>query len=368
MSAEIPYRLPTDTESVLVLQLGDIGDVVLTSPSLRALKETVPGVRVTVLVRKGYGSLLADDPHVSEIIEVSKGRARISELGRENLRLVGRLRRERYDVLIDLRTGDRGAILARFAGAPVRVVRHWREAPFWHRLAFTHFVDPVFTGRPVHPGGDQSLRILRAIGVDTEDTRPRLYVSESNREHVRGLLTREGVARHPRFITANPFSRWKYKEWGYGKWVDVLDWLWSERGLPSVIIGAREEAAAAEGIAGRCAGPVFNLAGKTTLGDLAGLISLSRLHVGVDSAAPHIAAALDTPSVTIFGPSNWKAWAVEDATHRIVHSGKECVPCNDKGCDGKERSVCLEELGVDAVTAAVDEVLRNGVPRGVRIP
>jgi heptosyltransferase-3 len=359
MSASRPYLLPRGTRSILVLQLGDIGDVVLTSPSIRALKEVVPGVRVSVLVRKGYGSLLAADPHVYEIIEISKRMSKISEMGIENIRLVRRLRRARYDVLIDLRTGDRGAILAWLTGTPVRVVRHWREAPFWHDLAFTHLVDPVFPDRSVHPGGDQSLRILRAIGIDTEDTRPRLYISEGSVERMRGLLARQGMALHPNFVTANPFSRWKYKEWRYSNWIELLNWLWSERKLPSVIIGAKDEESAAEKIAGKCAGPVFNLAGKTTLGDLAALISLSRLHVGVDSAAPHIAAAIGTPVVTIFGPSNWKAWVVEDETHRIVHSEKECVPCNNKGCDGKERSICLEELRVDTVVNRVDEVLRK---------
>ena len=344
--------------SILLVQLGDIGDVVLTTPSLRALKEAYPRARVSALVRKGYGSLLASDPHVSEVIEVSKGRSRVSELGGENIRLVRRLRRARFDLLIDLRTGDRDAILAWLTGIPVRVVRRWREAPFWHRLAFTRLVDPVFADRPVHPGGDQSLRILRAIGIDTGDTSPRLHVSDGNRKRVRDLLAREGLAHHPRFVTANPFSRWKYKEWPYGNWVELFDRLWSEKGIPSVIIGAREEESAGEGIAGKCRGPVHNLAGKTTLGELAGLISLSLLHVGVDSAAPHIAAALGTPTVTIFGPSNWKAWAVEDDTHRIAHAGRDCVPCNDKGCDGKERSVCLEELTVDAVADRIEEVLR----------
>ncbi len=110
--------------------------------------------------------------------------------------------------------------------------------------------------------------------------------------------------------------------------------------------------------------PFFvNLAGRTTLGELAALISLSRLHLGVDSAAPHIAAAVGTPTVTIFGPSNWRAWTVEDATHRIVRSDRECVPCNDKGCEGTGRSLCLDELGVEAVMIRIGEVLRS-VARG----
>jgi heptosyltransferase-3 len=357
MSASNPYRLPRGTRSILVLQLGDIGDVVVTSPALRALKEACPDARISVLVRSSYGSLLAADPHLSEVIEVTKGKKKLSELGKENLALVRRLRRVGYDVVIDLRTGDRGAILAWLTGVPVRVARNDREAPFWHNYAFTELVDLVFTDRFVHPSGDQSLRILRSIGVDTDDTRPRLYVSEETRGRARSLLAKEGADPHQRLVTANPFSRWKYKEWGYGKWIELFNWLWKERHLPSTIVGSPDEAAAAEEITGKCTGPVFNLAGKTSLGELAGLISMSHLHVGVDSAAPHIAAALGTPTVTIFGPSNWRAWAIEDEMHRIAHSDKECVPCNDKGCDGTERSVCLEELGVSAVVKQIDEVL-----------
>lgn len=350
--------------NVLLIQLGDIGDVVLTTPSLRAIREAYPGSRLSVLVRRSYGSLLAADPHIDEILEASKSRGKLSEIGKENLRLVRRLRRSRFDLVVDLRTGDRGAILAWLTGTKVRVVRRDREAPFWHDLAFSHPVDLAYADRPVHPGGDQSLRILRAIGVDTADTHPHLHVSEAARERVRSLLSREGADRYPGFVTVNPFSRWKYKEWGYRKWVDVLDRLWTEHGLPSAVVGSREEAGAAAGIVGKGAGPAFNLAGKTTLGELAALISFSRLHLGVDSAAPHIAAAVGTPTVTIFGPSNWKAWAVEEETHRVVTAGMDCVPCNNKGCDGKERSVCLEELGVDAVMERIGSVL-SAVARGI---
>ncbi len=345
--------------NILVLQLGDIGDVVLASPCFRALKEAYPQARVTALVRQGCGSLLEADPHLASVFEIRRGGGKLHDVGTGNIRLVRRLRAERFDLAIDLRTGDRGALLAWLSGAPVRVVYRWPEAPFWRRLAFTHQVDLAWTERPVHPGGDQSLRILRAIGIDTDDTRPRLYVSDADRERVRALLARDGVAQYPRFVTANPFSRWKYKEWGYEKWAGVFDRLWTEHALPAVIIGSQDEAAAADGIAWKCAGPVFNLAGKTTLGELAALISLSRLHLGVDSAAPHIAAAVGTPTVTIFGPSNWRSWTVEDATHRVARSEKPCVPCSDKGCEGAERSLCLDALGVETVMAQVDEVLRN---------
>jgi len=86
-------------------------------------------------------------------------------------------------------------------------------------------------------------------------------------------------------------------------------------------------------------------------------LSISSLHLGVDSAAPHIASAVGTPSVILFGPSDWRAWTVPGETHRMVTSDHPCVPCHNKGCDGKERSLCLEELGTEKVTKALSGVI-----------
>jgi ADP-heptose:LPS heptosyltransferase len=236
-------------DRVLVIQLGDIGDVVLTTPALRALKETYPGARIDALVRKGYGCLLEADPHLSGVVEVSKARGKLLEIGRENLGLVRRLRGGRYDLVIDLRTGDRGAILALLAGAPARVSRHWREGPFWRRLAFNRLVvDPPPAPPPVHPGADQSLRIVRALGADTSDTAPRLHVPREALGRARSLLAAEGIGEGERFVTINPFSRWKYKEWGYDRWPEVVGRLREKHRLPALVVGSGDEAEKAAGI------------------------------------------------------------------------------------------------------------------------
>jgi heptosyltransferase-3 len=172
------------------------------------------------------------------------------------------------------------------------------------------------------------------------------------------LLAEEMAGGNDGWVTINPFSRWKYKEWGYGKWEEVIEWLYDEHGLRSVLVGSKEEAGAAAGLAGKCNGHALSLAGKTTLGELAALLGLSSLHLGVDSAAPHIAAAVGTPSVTIFGPSDWRAWMIPDATHRVVTPDKDCVPCSKKGCDHSEISICLDEMGTERMKSTIGDVLK----------
>ncbi|MDO8989250.1 MAG: glycosyltransferase family 9 protein [Sideroxyarcus sp.] len=342
---------------VLVIQLGDIGDVVLTTPTIRAVKDAFPEARISVLVRKPFGSLLQADPNLHEVVEAAKSHGLSLRILRDHIAFARRLRRARYDLVIDLRTGDRGAIYSFLTRAKTRIARQ-TENPFWHDLLFTKLIaDPPYSQLPIHPGADQSLRIVRALGIDTTDPSPKLYVAPHDRDHAVGLLAMCELAPTDRWVTINPCSRWKYKEWGYENWGKVIDLLWRDHRLAAVLIGSPEEAEAAKAIVSGRNDHAFALAGKTTLGELSALISMSTLHLGVDSAAPHIAMAVGTPSLTLFGPGNWKSWTVVDELHRVVTADMPCVPCNRMGCDDSRKSRCLDELGAGKVYAEANAIL-----------
>ncbi|WP_304892478.1 glycosyltransferase family 9 protein, partial [Candidatus Deferrimicrobium sp.] len=180
----------------------------LATSTFRAVKETHPGSRLSVLVRKPCASLLETDPNLDEIIEVTKSGRKIFEVGRENFDLVRRLRRARYDLTIDLRTGDRGTILAFLSGAPVRIARDDPGQPFWRRWMLTCLLPDQPPGHPpVHPGADQSLRLVRALGIDTKDSIPRLVVPGKASERIQELLGSIGLYAEDRWVTINPCSR-----------------------------------------------------------------------------------------------------------------------------------------------------------------
>ena len=175
----------------------------------------------------------------------------------------------------------------------------------------------------------------------------------------------EGEGIHPLigpsdlWVTLNPFSRWPYKEWDIKKWAQIIDWLWKEYKIATVVVGAATEHERAGKIVQACSGKSYNLAGKTSLAELAGILSLSRLHIGVDSAAPHIAAAVGTPTITLYGPSDWRDWAPVGDRHRVVVPDMDCVPCHKKGCNGNGRSECLETLGIEPMQTVIREVLKS---------
>jgi len=346
-------------KNILLIQLGDIGDVVLTTPTIRAVKETYPEARVSILVAKPFGSLLVSDPNLFEVVETSKLRGAFFSRLRKYIAFAGRLRQSRYDLVIDLRTGDHGAIISLMTRAPVRVASPGNNQ-FWRKLAFTKILHNIKSAPPpAHPGADQSLRVVREIGISTKDTLPKLCVSNSDRKRSCDLLLGYGLKSESRWITINPYSRWKYKEWDDAKWGRVVDRLWDAYHIPAVVIGSADEAAAAQAIVAGRKDRVFNLAGQTTLGELAAVISMSSLHLGVDSAAPHIAAALDTATVTIHGPTDWRAWRICDDGHIIVTPTMDCVPCGMMGCNGSGKSKCLDELGIEPVVNAALGILRD---------
>jgi heptosyltransferase-3 len=129
--------------------------------------------------------------------------------------------------------------------------------------------------------------------------------------------------------------------------------------MPVIITGSAMEKQRADALATAGRSPIYNLAGKTTLREMAALLQMSRLHIGVDSAAPHIAAAVGTPTITIYGPSDWRDWAPPGDRNQVVLPDMDCSPCHKKGGDGNGRSKCLDNLAVAKVQDAVEKIINN---------
>jgi ADP-heptose:LPS heptosyltransferase len=391
------YSKPPQMRRILIIQLGDIGDVVWSLPALQAVREAYPGAEVAVLLREGSGSLLAAGALPPKIFEVRK------KLG-ESLRLIRALRRERFELVFDFRGDERGGYMAFLTGAPVRAALHYPSLPRLRNRLFTHLVTP--SGMALAVGAaDLSLYILRAFGIEARNAVPQLDLSDETKHRAEKVLADEGIAAASEstavgdpeacpadaqemvretnsgscpvcggeslqilstggnvgkacpWVTVNPFSRWSYKEWSPEKWVRIIDWLGEAFGMVVVVVGSPAERKRAAELTGACSGRVCNLAGKTTLAELAGVLHLSRLHIGVDSAAPHIAAAVGTPTVTLYGPADWRYWAPRGEHHHVAVSDMPCIPCNLKGCDGIGVSRCLDTLTVERVQAVLHEAL-----------
>jgi heptosyltransferase-3 len=358
------FDLPDPVRRLLVIQLGDIGDVVWTVPTLASLHAAWPSTALSLLVHRGFAGLMEAEPYLHRVFQVPAAQGGPWERIRGEWDLIRSLRRERFDGVIDLRSGDRGAFMARLTGASLRIALWCDDASALRNRLFTHLVCPVDEHvRRSLGAAEQSLRIVRALGVPTLTSVPFLHVSSAALASAEKLLGSSGVANavdwadERPFVTLNPFSRWAYKEWPLERWARVIDWVGTVGGAGTVVVGQASERERAESLARACPGRVLNVAGRTSLAELAALLSRSRLHVGVDSAAPHIAAAVGTPTVTLYGPTDWRDWAPVGERHRVVVSDRACVPCHRKGCEDRGRSLCLEDLSVERIQEAVGSAL-----------
>ncbi|MEN6421408.1 MAG: glycosyltransferase family 9 protein [Smithella sp.] len=343
------HKIDIPVRKILVIQLGDIGDVVWAIPSFWALKEAFPQAGLSVMVRNNYGDFLIDDDHVDKIYAVN------SESVWNGLRLLTNIRREKFDLLFDLRADERGAFTSFFSGAKIRAALYYDRFQ-WRNRAFTHLVDPFPEREKMLGAAEQSLKIIRGFGIKETTAIPKIFVSEQLRSKALRLLAEEKVETKNGWISINPFSRWLYKEWGMDKWRQLAFFIGQTYKMPVIITGSAAENKRADEMAAGSKFPLHNFAGKTTLREMAALLQMSRLHVGVDSAAPHIAAAVGTPTITIYGPSDWRDWAPTGDKNMVVLPDMDCSPCRRKGCDGKGWSKCLDDLPVAKVQ---DAVVRN---------
>ncbi|MDA8159954.1 MAG: glycosyltransferase family 9 protein [Desulfobacteraceae bacterium] len=339
--------------NILLIQLGDIGDVVLSTPAIRALKQSFPKARLVVAVRDKAADLLIGCPWCDDVLPVRKAGGFWGELFGQ-IALVLRLRGAGFDLAIDLRTGTRGAILARISGA-ARRLGFWADSePWWRNMLFTDLLRHDY--RPEQHVIDYLLSLLEAYNVKVFNREPEIVVPEFARNEA-DILLKQIVSGGRSLVVLQPFSLWRYKELVKESYIELCRWLVRERNVVVVISGTSQERRQAAEIADIVGDGCYNFAGHTHLLLYAAMLMQSRLVIGVDSAGVHIASAVGSPTVSIFGPSSPASWGPKGNRHLVVQRRMPCVPCRMRGCNNSGISRCLEELPLEEVRAAIDRQL-----------
>ncbi len=345
---------------VLVIKLRHHGDVLLTSPVFSALKARAPQVEIDALVYADTAEMLSLHPAIERLQLIDRHWSRLGPLRRlaAEWRLLQALRARRYDLVVHLTEHPRGAWLARLCGARWAIARHMQGRGGWWRKAFTHFYRTP--GHALRHTVELNLDALRRIGIQPTPAERKLALvpGVDAEARVEGLLAGLGLAGRP-FIHVHPASRWLFKCWTIEKMAALIDRLHAA-GHAVVLSAAADtaERAMIEAILAKTAQPAFSLAGRLSLKELAALAGRARLFIGVDSAPMHIAAAMSTPVVALFGPSGDKEWGPWGVAHHVVASAVHpCRPCGLDGCGGGKLSDCLAILPLETVWQAVQERL-----------
>jgi len=346
----------------LVVKLRHYGDVLLASPVLGALKAHAPNAEIDALVYADTAPMLAGHPGLDQLYVVGRAWRRLSPLRRllAEWRLFSALRARRYDLLVHLSEQPRGATLARLLGVRYSVAPAMSgRGRYWAR-SFTHLYPLLANGRRHQV--ELNLDALRRIGLQpsAEERRVQFVAGAAAEARVASLLAEHGL-REREFVHMHPASRWNFKCWPAAKNAELIGRL-SDAGQRVVLTAAPEEPECSfvREIVRQARGNPLNLAGKLSIKELGALTARARLFAGVDSMPMHLAAALGTPTVALFGPSGELEWGPWRVAHRVVASGHTCRPCGNDGCGGGKVSECLTTLAVDEVHAAVQQLLREG--------
>lgn len=341
-----------------VFKMRNIGDVLMITPVLRALHETFPEAKISVIVNSGTEAMLANNPHIHEVLVYRRDKKKrgLARLG-EEIAFARELRKRRFDLTLGFTEGDRTAWYSLFCGAKYRfgVLRGVSES---RPLAYTHPLYPP-RGLVLHEV-EKHFRMLSDGGFKLRSAKPGnlcLVVQDEMRAWARKELA---SLRPARIVHVHPVSRWLWKCWSSEAMAQVIDWLQTERKVRVVVTTGpvAQELQRAQEIVGLCRTKPLFYEGNLSLEQIAALSAESDGYFGVDTAPMHMAAAVGVPVVALFGPTEPKTWGPWTPLGQVLF--KHC-PCNESGgqekCDWSRVRACLAAITVPDAQAALDRML-----------
>jgi predicted lipopolysaccharide heptosyltransferase III len=344
VSALIERRYSWNPVKILLLQLKRIGDLILTTPALAALRASFPEAQLTLVVSTECAELLPAISNVDRIL--------ITRRNLRDLSLFFSIAARRFDYCVDFTRNDRSASVSLLSGARRRVVSYRvREQSKTRARAYTDFVSVRM--RDMHTI-DYNLALLKPLGARDASTVPNLDVPQMAYEKA-GALRRNWRVTGP-YVILHPGSARQEKLWDPGRWAEVIECFGRNNGIDLVLTSgpSHDEQAHIAAIRKKTQRQIVDLSGKTDLLTLAALIGQARLLVTVDSAPVHLAAATRTPQVILFGPTNPFHWRPRESPAVVLH-GKSAAPVTE--FSPMRPRLLMSEISTDAVIGAMDSLL-----------
>ena len=337
---------------VLVWKLSALGDLVLATPSLRAIRRRFPGAPITLVVGRPLYDAVARCPYVDDVLVYDPARKDRTWLGKR--RFIRRLARGAFDVSLDLQNSRFTHLAAALAGVRIRI----GYARRWKRL-LTQPV-PLPKGR-LSPVAHQH-RLLAAAGVAPDGEHLEVWPSPLDEQRVEELLRELGVDAAKPLVGIHPggSARWKTKRWPAARWAALCDRL-AEQGIQVVMTGSQADEDLGVRLAQLARSRPHLAAGKTRLMELACLIRRCQVYVTLDSAPLHLAAAVGTPAVALFGPTDPARHVPPSPSLRVIKKDVFCSPCYSTRCRTITHA-CMKRISVDEVMNTVKELLSNSLP------
>ncbi len=343
VSKAAPVVLCPPIRHIATLHLNGLSELLFTLPALYTLREEFPDAQICSVVRPGLAALLEDSPYINELLLRPKGGMS------GQAALMAKLATTHFDIALSFSQSRQCSLLAFSTRAPVRV---GYQGAKMEALLSHHVVE----NGPFSI--DNALDLVRALGCAPRqlDYGGLLQISPAHGKAVQVLLDEKGV--QGEFIIANVSGeRGREKgtihDWNLGHWTTALQEL--NKRWPVVLVGGRS----APQVTAHLAGTWADFGGKLSLPLLAALCGQAKVCIGSDGGILHLAAAMKTLVVGIYGPTDWQETGPRGVSHRIVRHPVECAPCLLNKCkwQGADHKKCLTQITPDEVVKATRELI-----------
>ncbi len=338
----------TKVDRVLIVKLRSIGDTVLVTPALTALRKFLPDAQIDILLEDWVAPVLDGFDAVDNVLAFGKGLT-------ARLQMAKRIRSARYDVVFNMHGGTTATFFVRASGAAHRVGQASCQYSFLynHLLLSAH---DFWQKDKVHTV-EQQLALLGFAGVPVNGRScTLLVVTPKSRNTLEEKLKTMGFDHAARFAVIHPMAAFDSKRWAAEKFAAAIDRL-SRMGINSIAVGTKNDIDQLNDLKRLCNAPLY-VSNDIDLPETTALLSKACLFVGNDSGIAHMAAAMQVPTVVIFGSMNrdhWYPWT--DAPNEMVFEQLPCQPCPGYKCEVFGEPKCILSIEPDAVIAAIERVL-----------
>ncbi|RKU26016.1 hypothetical protein C6497_14630 [Candidatus Poribacteria bacterium] len=328
-------------EKILLIRLSSLGDIVLTTPAIRAIRSHHPNAYIAMLVAKQSADILLHNPNLNEIIHFD--RLSKHKDTAEMYRILRILRQRNFSLSIDFQRKFRTELLMYLSGATDRVgkgiLSTVRVPESGNKHATEHYFD-----------------LLHAVGIPAEDRHLEIYLHESERTKACQLFKHEGINDGDLTIGLFPGAGWKLREWMPERFAKIADRLVTNFKAQVVLFGGPNDVTLVNHIANTMDELAINFAGKLNLRELSSCIEKCDLFISNDTGPMHIATAVGTQTVALFGPGNHIRFQPIGDNHTLIRYDVPCSPCK-QFTDKCKDNICMKGITVDDVWDSICRIL-----------
>lgn len=341
-----------DFNRILIARTDRIGDVILSTPVIKALRDAYPNAYIAMMAAPQAREIVEGNPYLDDVIIYDKDKKHKSWY--RFFKFAQNLKKKRFDLAVILHPANRVHLLTFLAGIRRRVgydrklgflltdrIKHTKQSGAKHEVEY-------------------NLDLLKSLGIQAKDKSLFMPIKEEAQKWVEDLFRQEGISPADKLLVIHPGASCPSKIWPAERFAEAADKLAKKYGFKILLVAGPKDIGVADKVIKAGHNPLINLSGRTSVAQLAALFKRCRLLISNDSGPVHIASAVGTPVISIFGRAqaglNPRRWGPVGIMDRFLHKEVGCIECLAHDC--VKEFACLKAIGVDDVLRAAEEILR----------